>query len=53
MSDDEWKIKREHIIVLKSGIHNEKDLVDFMIKEQCIRETFDNVQYKFYIFPDY
>jgi phage terminase large subunit len=33
MSDIEWKAKRENIIVLKSGVHNESDLIDFMIAE--------------------
>jgi hypothetical protein len=53
MSEQEWAVKRNDTIVLKTGVHNEKDLVDFMVKEQGIRETLHNAQWKFYIFPDY
>ena len=43
MGDEEWKVKREETVVLKSGVHTQEDLVNFMIAEQSIREPFDNV----------
>ena len=34
---------KEHVVVEKNGIHNDKDLCEFMAKEQNIREPMDNV----------
>jgi len=33
MTENEWMAKREQIVVLKQGIHTEKELMDFMCEE--------------------
>jgi NRPS condensation-like uncharacterized protein len=35
--------QRDKLITIKTGIHNEKQLADFMAKEQSIRDDLDNV----------
>ena len=40
-------------MIQKSGVHNEKQLAEFMEKEQAIREPYDFVQWRVYIFEDY
>lgn len=41
------------LMISKSGVHNEKDLADFMAREQSVREPSDFLQWRFYIFEDY
>jgi len=35
--------QRDKLCVVKTGIHNERQLADFMAKEQSIRDEFENV----------
>ena len=45
--------QRDKLCVIKTGIHNERQLADFMAKEQSIRDEFENVQWRAFIFEDY
>ena len=38
---------------MKNGIHDEMSLSEYMCKQQSIRDSYDNVQYKFICIPDY
>ena len=53
MDEAEWLAKKDEVIVLKEGIHDEAALSDYMCQLANIREPFDNVQYKFFLIPDY
>jgi len=53
MDEAEWLAKKDDIVVLVEGIHNEDQITKFMCQQQNIREPFDNVQYKFFLIPDY
>lgn len=46
-------MKKNDVVQLVEGIHTEKELNEFMVREQAIRGPFDNVQYTFYCIPDY
>jgi len=35
------------------GVHTDKDLCDFMAKTSEIREPLDNVQYRYWLIPDF
>ena len=53
MPDSEWNTKREGIVVKKEGIHTEKELTEFLVQEENIRDLIDTVQYKLILIPDY
>ena len=53
MEGEEWKTKQNDIVVLVKDIHTDKELNEFIVKEQGIRAPFDNVQYTFYCIPDF
>jgi hypothetical protein len=43
MTHQEWKSKEANFIQLVEGIHNDKDLGDFMAQQHCIRDPYDTV----------
>jgi hypothetical protein len=45
--------QRDKIVKISTGVHNEKQLAEFMSKEQAIRDPTDNVQWRCWLFPDY
>jgi len=49
----EMNKQRDKLVQVRSGVHNEKQLADFMSKEQSIRDELDNVQWRCWLFPDY
>ena len=53
MPDSEWNTKREGIVVKKESIHTEKELTEFLVQEENIRDPIDTVQYKLILIPDY
>lgn len=53
MDENEWNMKKNAVFPLIENIHSKQDLTDFMIKQQNIRDDFDNCQYKFFLIPDY
>ena len=53
MSENEWNLKKDQVIVHKMNIHTDEELVAFMCEQQGIRDPLDNVQYKFFLIPDF
>ena len=53
MTMDEWDKRKPKIVVMKENIHTETDICNLMADEQTTRDSFDNVQYRFYLIPDY
>ena len=53
MDPEEFKVKFPKFCQIQDGIHNEQELADFLAKEQCIRDPYDQVQYKFIFIPNY
>lgn len=53
ISYEDMNNQRDNLITIKTGIHNEKQLADFMAKEQSIRDDLDNVQWRCFLFEDY
>jgi hypothetical protein len=49
----DMKAQIDTLIQVKSGIHNEKQLADFMSKEQSIRNELENVQWRAFLIEDY
>lgn len=45
--------QKDKLIQLRTGIHDEKQLADFMAKEQSIRDPIDNVQWRAFLIEDY
>ena len=45
--------QRDELVALKTGIHNEKQLAEFMEEEQAIRDEFGNVQWRAFLIQDY
>jgi hypothetical protein len=54
MAEDEFKAKfSKFFMVDHREIENEQELADFLAKEQCIRDPYDEVQYKFIFLTNY
>jgi hypothetical protein len=53
MDQEEFKHKFPRFCQVQDGIHSEQDLADFLAKEQCIRDPYDQVQYKFIFIPNF
>lgn len=53
MSKQEWEQNKHKVVQRLDGIHNEKDLLDFMTKQMQIRMPENNVKWSFYLIPDY
>jgi hypothetical protein len=43
MSEEEWETKKDKVFVLKTGIHTDEELAEYMSKEQQIRDPYDNL----------
>lgn len=43
----------EYVTNEVQGIHNDDDLKKYMCFEETVRESFDNVQYKFLLLPHF
>lgn len=41
------------IIISKTGVHNEKELASFMALQQSVRDRYDFVQWRVFLFEDY
>jgi hypothetical protein len=53
MSKEEWDGKKDSVIVKVDNVHNDKQLIDFFTKLSMTRDELDNVQYKYYLIPDF
>ena len=53
MTDAEWNYKKDDVVVEVGNIHTDQQLSDFIAKEYGIRDSYDTVQYKFFLIPDY
>lgn len=53
ISNEEMRKQRDNLIQIRGGVHNEKQLADFMAKEQSIRDDFEGVQWRGFLIPDY
>ena len=53
MEEEEFKHKFPKFCQVIDGIHDQQQLADFLAKEQCIRDPYDQVQYKFIFVPNY
>lgn len=53
MSKEEWDRKKDSVIVKVDNVHTDKQLVDFFTKLSMTRDELDNVQYKYYLIPDF
>ena len=42
MSDEEWKIKRQYVIVKKDTIGSDAELCQYLADEQTIKEPYDH-----------
>lgn len=45
--------QRDKLVRNETGIHNERQLANFMEKQQSIRDEFDNVQWRAFLIEDY
>jgi hypothetical protein len=46
-------VQNKKIIISKTGVHDEKALAEFMARKKSIRESFDFVQWREFLFEDY
>ena len=53
MNEAEWKQRKGQVVELKEGISSEKELKDFVCREQSVYDQYDKPQYKFFLVPDY
>lgn len=49
----EMQRNRDKLVRVCNDVHNEKQLTDFMAREQSIRDGLDNVQWRCWLFPEY
>jgi hypothetical protein len=54
MTDEEWKTKEKEVHIKVDGVHNKKQLNEFVSKLMAVRfDFYDNVLYRWYYIPDY
>lgn len=53
MDDKEWNEKKKSICILVEDVHTDKQLCEYMCKQNEIREVADNVQYRFLLVPNF
>jgi hypothetical protein len=53
MSSEEWDTKRHDVFTKVEGIHTPDELNKFMCKEEKTRDSFDNVQFHYFLLPDW
>ena len=53
MTDQEFETKKDVVITKLEGIHSNKDLSDFMCKQNEIRDPLNNVQWRMFLIPDF
>jgi len=53
MEEEEFRQKFPRFCQQQDGVHTEQQLADFLAKEQCLRDPYDQVQYKFIFIPNY
>ena len=53
MTDKEFKDQKASFIERIDSIHTDQELSDFLGKQMQIRDTFDHVQYRFYLIHDF